>query len=184
MALVCANPGCDYTKRKGPVHDLTIRFCPDCGQTMEAAASSGYSLPAAATKGQRFGAYFIDACIGAVLFLVVTPLSLIPVIGSVISFVIPLFWLFRDINGSSPGKAALGLSVASRDGGPSSQQQRIMRNLPFGIAFLPYVIPFVGTAAAAPLAGLVWLAECISVLATGERLGDKLAGTVVTKKPA
>ncbi len=182
MAMVCVNPVCGYTARSGPVRDMSVQFCPDCGKRMESAAASSYQLPVAAAKGQRFLAYMIDALIGMVLFFIITPMSFIPVIGFILAFVIPLFWLFRDIKGASPGKAAMGLQVVSRSGEPSTQQQRIMRNLPFGFGFLPYVIPFLGTAAAAPVAGLVWLAECIAVLATGERLGDKLAGTVVVKK--
>jgi len=89
------------------------------------------------------------------------------------------YWLFRDFNGASLGKMAMGSFVASENGTPASTKQRILRNVTLAIPGILGVIPLLGIFLEAGLALLIFGGEAILLLATGRRLGDRLAGTMV-----
>ncbi|MBT9331033.1 RDD family protein [Paracidobacterium acidisoli] len=172
MASICTNPECDYTKRHGVIQNAALEFCPNCGRRLQKVADVAAITPV--SRGRRFGAYFIDFCIAFLLVLVGT----IPIVGLIITPIIALYWLLRDINGASPGKSLLGLAIVSRGGGRSTTMQRILRNLPFAIMVLPLLIPYIGLTDY-PIQLFVILVEALMVILTRERIGDKLAGTMV-----
>jgi uncharacterized RDD family membrane protein YckC len=89
------------------------------------------------------------------------------------------YWLFRDINGASPGKMVMGSFVASENGTPATQNQRIIRNIPLALPGIVGMIPLLGIFFEAGLAALIFCGEAILLLATGRRLGDRIAGTMV-----
>jgi uncharacterized RDD family membrane protein YckC len=110
-------------------------------------------------------------------------LGFIPLLGPFL--LSPLFllayWLLRDFNGASLGKMAMGTAVISKNGQAATQGSRILRNVPLAIPNMLMLIPILGWIAAVPVAFIVIVAEIIALLSTGERLGDKLANTMVVK---
>lgn len=179
MALVCRIADCSYTKTHGPITGLALQYCPDCGRRMETVPIQGSEQIQQTSRWARFGGFLLDA-------LILTPFALlisffIPGIGPIFAV---CFWLFRDMNGSSIGKAIVGTVVVSRDGRRARAMQRVVRNLPFAVPLLPMFVPFIGTAPAEGLQALVISVEIIAVFITGERLGGKLANTMVVKKSA
>ncbi|MDT0304540.1 RDD family protein [Streptomonospora wellingtoniae] len=82
-------------------------------------------------------------------------------------------WLCNAAHGRTLGKAALGIRVVRRDGGPLRQGQSAGRAAIFG---LPQAVPCLG--------GLFTLIDCLSALADSESartLHDRAAGTVVVR---
>jgi len=132
-----------------------------------------------ANKSQRAFGYLIDCLPIFVLSFV----SLIPFIGVIIAGLIGVaYWLLRDISGASLGKLAMGIRVASKSGGPASVGARIARNITIAIPSMVVAIPLIGYFAG-PACGVVMIfLEIFMLLGAGERIGDKIAGTMVVKK--
>jgi hypothetical protein len=109
------------------------------------------------------------------------PFVLIPILGQImVGVVLCGYWLLRDIQGASLGKLALGCrveSVSTRSSNP--QKGRILRNLPIAIIPLCLTIPFAGFLLVMFIGPVVIVTEIITLLITGRRLGDMLAGTHV-----
>jgi uncharacterized RDD family membrane protein YckC len=134
----------------------------------------------------RLGSWLID---GLTLMVIAIPLivvGLIPFIGWIILWLgIPVvlvsYHLLRDIKGQSPGKYLLGMKVIGKDGREAPNQSRVMRNLLFAIPPVFFILPFIGHFIGGLLMFVIVLTECITLLATGERIGDKIANTVVVK---
>ena len=132
-----------------------------------------------ADKGVRAVGYLIDVLPAIVIGL----FALIPFIGIIIAgFLLAPYWLLRDIAGASLGKFLLGTAVVRKDGQTASVGARILRNLPLAIGPAFLIIPVLGYFLGPPIAGLIILIEGILILAQGERLGDRIAGTMVMKK--
>jgi len=176
MPLICKQPECDYTRKHGLIAEMSTQFCPDCGRRLELVPANEVKIAQSVSRGRRVGAYLIDFGIALILEAIASAF------GTVAALLLALFWLFRDINGASPGKAALDLVVQNRAGGPSTANQRIVRNLPFAIGALPLVVPVLGTAVAYPIQLFLLFVETVLVLSTGERLGDRFAGTRVGRR--
>lgn len=132
-----------------------------------------------AGRGVRIGAYIIDVLPTVFVGL----LGLIPIVGLVLAGIILLpYWLLRDIMGGSLGKTLLGLKVVGSDGRPASKGSLMIRNLPLAVGPALMIIPLLDYVLA-PGASVVFFGiEAICLLATGERVGDKMAGTVVVRK--
>jgi uncharacterized RDD family membrane protein YckC len=134
-----------------------------------------------ADKGTRVVGYLID-------ILPAIPLGLfgiIPIIGQIIAgLFLASYWLLRDITGNSLGKMLLKTHVVLRNGEESGTGARVLRNLPLMIAPVLFMIPFIGYILGSSVSIIVILVESIMLLTQGERLGDKLAGTIVVKKAA
>ena len=182
MAQICTNLGCPDNQRALVIQDPNLMFCPTCGNRLQLAGPGVGPIPLIpvaiqpASKGKRIGAWAID-------WLIVSMIGIVAVfVGTLAGLAAVAYWLFRDINGASPGKSVVGLVVVSRSGAESTQMQRIMRNLTFAIPVLPLVVPFVGAAVAVPLSGIVFIVEGIMVLTSGERIGDKIGGTLVAER--
>lgn len=171
MALVCTNHSCSYTRVHGPLINSSQRYC-ECGHELVSVADPPPRQPA--SRMARFGGILVDG----IIFLPFVLLSEFPIVGPL---VIISLWLFRDINGRSLGKVVTGTTIISRHGGQATAMQRVIRNLPFALALLPLFLPIVGLAAFLLQFGMT-IVEIIAVLATGERIGDKLAGTMVVKR--
>lgn len=128
--------------------------------------------------GPRIGALIIDALIGIPLGL----LSLIPFLGIFTGLLLAAYWLCRDLLRPSLGKKALGLEVVGMDGGRPTDQQLLMRNIPFVIAPILSMIPFLGIVAAPPVGILIMIGELVMFISQGQRFGDQLAKTQVVTK--
>lgn len=160
----------------------------------------GYaSTPSRRTSGKsslttlRCGAFFIDFALGFVLYnsceFVAGLLTLRtpgadgwPIWGY-LRYLYPImlaaFLVTRDLwtDNGSIGKHIFGLQV-SRHGRIADRRARLRRNAVFVlVALLPFRL---GAAVAVPLLILVGLAELIT-LASGKRLGDRLAGSRVVR---
>jgi uncharacterized RDD family membrane protein YckC len=132
-----------------------------------------------AGKGIRVGAYLIDVIPAIFMGL----LGLIPLIGPILAGCLLLpYWLLRDIFGGSFGKVVLGLRVVGKDGQPVSKGALMARNLPLIIGPALMVIPFLGYLLGPAAAFVMIVIEAICLLACGERIGDKMAGTVVVQR--
>jgi len=132
---------------------------------------------AAASKGERVGAYIIDVIPAALVGLI---FGWIPIVGAMIAgFILGPYWLLRDLTGASIGKLLLGLRVVANDGQEAGTGKRVLRNLPLALGPSLLIIPLVGYVVAPIVAFLISLVEIILLLSQGERLGDKLAGTSV-----
>jgi hypothetical protein len=84
------------------------------------------------------------------------------------------------LGGRSLGKKVMGLQVISISAGCSgSFRDSMIRNVPFAVVLLLYIVPFVGWF----LSALVILFEFLLILGNpeGMRLGDDLAGTQVVE---
>ncbi len=181
MSQICVRPGCGRAVSKEAVNDPGMVYCPDCGGRLQPLTDppSGGGRAALAPAGRRIAAYLLDF----VIALVIGVVALIPIIGQFVGgLLLTSFWLFRDVNGGSPGKMATGLIVVNRTGGPSTVKQRILRNVPFAISIAPLIIPIVGYEVAAVLQLLALFSEIAMVLFTGERLTDRLVGTKVVRR--
>jgi uncharacterized RDD family membrane protein YckC len=176
MPLICVNPQCDHAQRKGLIENPALQFCPTCGNRLEVTGPVDVPPAQPLSRGRRVAAFLIDLVVAIILEAIAS------VLGTLSAILLALFWLLRDINGASPGKIVLGLVVQNRAGGPSTASQRILRNLPFAISALPLVVPVLGTAVAYPTQLILLVVETILVLSTGERIGDKLAGTKVAMR--
>jgi uncharacterized RDD family membrane protein YckC len=172
MALVCTNHNCSYTRVHGPLINSSQRYC-ECGHELVSVAEPAPRQ--LASRMARFGGIILDS----IIFLPFGLLGFIPIIGPV---AVILVWLFRDINGRSPGKVIVGTTIISRHGGPATPMQRVVRNLPFALPLLPLFFPVIGVPVAGSLDLLMAIVENIAVLVMGERIGDKLAGTMVVKR--
>lgn len=163
--------------------------CANCGARIgqapaPAMVSSTAGLMASAVPatdvGLRAGAYLIDV-IPAIIAAVV--LGWIPILGGVLlGFILGAYWLLRDIKGASLGKMLLGLHVVRKDGAPSTEKQRILRNITIAAGPLLLVIPLGGLFIAPIVAFILIVTEIVLLLSKKERLGDMLAGTTVVKK--
>lgn len=137
------------------------------------------SPAALADKSSRVAAYFIDVIPAIVLGL----FGFIPVVGVIIAgLLLTPYWLLRDVTGASLGKHVLGLRVSQRNGLPAGIGARVLRNIPLAIGPSLLIIPLLGYLLGPPVACVMVLVETILLLAQGERLGDKLAGTTVVRK--
>ncbi len=128
--------------------------------------------------GPRIGALIIDGLIGIPLVL----LSFIPFVGIFTGLLLAAYWLCRDLLRPSLGKKALGLEVVGMNGERATDQQLILRNIPFVIAPLVSMIPFLGIVASPPIGLLVMVGELVMFITQGQRFGDQLAKTQVLAK--
>lgn len=128
--------------------------------------------------GPRIGALIIDALIAIPLGL----LSIIPFVGIIFSLLLVAYWLCRDLFRPSLGKKALGLDVTGLNGERPTEQQLILRNIPFALSPLLMMIPFVGPLVAAPISVIVFVVELVMFITQGQRFGDQLAKTQVVAK--
>ncbi len=142
---------------------------------MNPSLSAHTATPAPA--GTRVAAVLIDML---PTFLVL-PIIWIPIVGQFIGgFLLFVYWQFRDVFGRSLGKLAMGLKIQDGAGNLPSVGALILRNLPFGICFLLSMIPFIGYMFLAG-AFIVDLIELILVVTNNNRIGDRMAGTVVVQ---
>lgn len=161
---------------------------PQNAATAEIGVQPSFSAPPAyafgaenipADKVARWFAWGIDLLIviGISLF------ALIPLLGGIlVALMGTSYLLFRDFQGASFGKQAMGLRVVDKNGQPASGNALILRNLFFALPYLFHFIPFLGVF----LTLLFWVPVCFvegfCALLKGERIGDMLAGTRVVKK--
>ncbi len=124
------------------------------------------------------------AVAGFIDLLIVTALNRLP---DVIGFLSATgFILLRDglFDGQSPGKRLVGLRVAMANGSGrgAGYRESIIRNIPFAIAYMLFIIPFAGWVLGPLALGL----ECLAAMGDGNgmRIGDLLAGTCATRQAA
>lgn len=130
-----------------------------------------------ASAGVRIGSYLIDMLPTFLLL----PIAWIPFIGQLIGgLVLFLYWLSRDAFGRSLGKKLLGLSISTPDGSAPSTGSLVLRNLPNALPWLLYMIPLAGYVILAGANFFILLTEIILLVSSNSRLGDRIAGTVVT----
>jgi uncharacterized RDD family membrane protein YckC len=178
VLLICEVEKCTYTHNHGPIRDSDIEFCPDCGSRLKEIADKGFTPILPASRGRRFVGLMIDE----VLTWPFGFLLVIPILGQeVLAFVVLVFWFLRDMNGKSLGKALAGTSIVNHLGAPATARQRFVRNIPFALPILLLFVPLTGVPVAYFFQGIAFMAEAGAVIFTGERLGDKLAGTIVIK---
>jgi uncharacterized RDD family membrane protein YckC len=181
-----------YCSNCGGETDLAAKFCGNCGSLQPGfpIALGGTELARAGTvavgfppqvddRGRRVIAFLIDV----LPLLVLAIIHLLPIIGWMLyGFFHACYWLLRDYTGASLGKQALGAYVTSEDGTPASTKQRILRNVTLAIPGVVGMIPLIGVVFEAVLAFLIFGGEALLLLATGRRLGDRIAGTTVYRK--
>ncbi|MBU3758854.1 MAG: RDD family protein [Candidatus Omnitrophica bacterium] len=130
-------------------------------------SGSEFSTPAAAPKGRRFAAAFIDLFIipiflGLIVGLVI--LTLPDAARSVILVLVNVAWLvFRDVV-YSPGRAMVGLKIVSLTGSKVTVAQAFIRNILLVIPFLLIV---------------GYIVEIIALMTRSERVADGWAKTRV-----
>jgi len=138
-------------------------------------------IPADNLGGLRAAGYLLDLIPGGVLALLV---GWIPVLGLILAgLLLTPYWLLRDVTGRSPGKLLLGLQVANIEGGPAPVGARILRNLPIAAGPMMMIIPVLGYVLAPIVSVPLMLTEMILTLSSGQRLGDRIAHTIVVRKP-
>jgi uncharacterized RDD family membrane protein YckC len=130
-----------------------------------------------ATSDRRFAAWCIDCAVLAAIFLLLG-LRLNVWTGRA-SLVATTYMLLRDIARASVGKLALGMRVVGKDGQPASVAERLLRNTTLALA------PALSSVMNYGLAGLVpdtaIMVESLFLLSKGERIGDRIAGTIVVR---
>ncbi len=129
---------------------------------------------------ERFLAKFIDFLIAGTLFFFPLPVGPLAAITYI---------LIADglKGGHSIGKRIIGLKIVSlaREGAPCDFRESIMRNLPFGILILAYLIigwiPYVGPFSVILITLAVFAYEAMLVYneEKGIRFGDRIADTMV-----
>jgi len=118
-------------------------------------------------------------CIAKIIdiLLIAAAVKLIPQVGYYAGLV---YILISDglFAGSSVGKKIIKLRVVSAsDKSACSFRQSVLRNIPFFIALLLYVIPLIGLV----FIGIIAAVELLLIIGNkeGRRLGDEIAGTKV-----
>lgn len=148
----------------------TVRVCAVLRPLMEPRDSAAQLLELKADHLPRFVARVIDTLLAAALAHVVAPVGF---------FAGVTYLLIADgvVPGRSVGKAVIGLQVLAQDGRPAGLRESIVRNLPWALVFVLFVIPLIGWL----LSGAVTALEGLLVLGNsrGRRLGDELANTHV-----
>ena len=104
---------------------------------------------------------------------------MIPFVGILAGLLAVAYWLCRDLVRPSLGKKALNLDVVDMNGGRPTDQQLILRNVPFAVPSLISMIPFLGVIAGPALATVVFVLELVMFITQGQRFGDKIANTQV-----
>lgn len=136
----------------------------------EQGPGSGEDFPKADVI-HRFIAKFID-------FLIVAAFArLIPPVGFYVGMT---YLLIADglIEGQSLGKWLIGLRALRFDSGAAASfRESILRNIPFALAYLSLIIPYIGWL----LGGAIVLVEALLVIGNlqGHRIGDEIAKTQV-----
>lgn len=152
-------------------------FCSECGTATSQSAAHNSSR-ARADKGVRAAGYLIDVLPAVLLGL----FGLIPLAGPIIAgLLLTPYWLLRDVVGASIGKLMLGERIESLDGSPAGVGARILRNLPLAVGPAFLILPIIGYFLGPLVSGVVVLVETILLLSSGERLGDRIAKTVVVR---
>jgi uncharacterized RDD family membrane protein YckC len=128
--------------------------------------------------GPRIGAVIIDGLISIPLGLI----AAIPFVGLIGGLLAVAYWLCRDLLRPSLGKKALNLDVVDVNGGRPTDQQLILRNIPFAIPSLVSMIPFLGIVAGPSIAAIIFIGELVMFITQGQRIGDKIANTQVIAK--
>jgi uncharacterized RDD family membrane protein YckC len=126
----------------------------------------------------RYIARTIDFLIAAAMVLVLPPVG--PLAGL-------LYILIADgfKGGQSPGKQLIGLKVVLVDGDrPITFMESILRNIPFAIVYLFFIIPFLGWILLIIIGIPILLFESYLVCTDekGRRIGDTIAQTMVVEK--
>ena len=108
----------------------------------------------------------------------------LPVIGELVGLISLLYVLMRDMNGASIGKLLVGIRVTSSSGAETTIASRVIRNISLALPQLALIVPIPGVDILlnAGVTTLVFLLEGTLLLATGRRIGDRVAGTAVLKK--
>ncbi len=126
---------------------------------------------------KRIVARLVDLLVAWAMTLVVPPVG---VLGGI------LYLAVADgfQRGQSLGKMAFGIEVLLVDGEPCTWKASVFRNLPFSMGLLFAVIPFIGwillVFAVIPILLVeLWL---VVVDDKGERLGDRISGTLVVER--
>ncbi len=88
------------------------------------------------------------------------------------------YMLVRDVLGISLGKRLMRLRVISAGGGEATPLQLIVRNITIAAGLLLSQLPVMSLL---HIPGLIVPLEMIILVATGRRLGDRIAGTSVVK---
>jgi uncharacterized RDD family membrane protein YckC len=163
----------------------TENYCPNCGSRdlvlAPANSQGGIEHLASGVRVKRMGAFLIDLVI--IIFLS-TLSSMLPFLGVIPAIVVTLYQLLRDYSGASVGKRILRLKVVNRNGGPATSMQCILRNIIFVVPSIALFItalgiPGVGFLIDGTVLLIFYIIEVIFLLATGTRVGDRLAGTTV-----
>ncbi|MGE5416044.1 MAG: RDD family protein [Acidobacteriota bacterium] len=155
---------------------------------MAPAAGMAYAgqsvIPKEALAGvfMRFLAIFIDGIIGGiVMYVLAVPMAMgtveggqimLGAAGTLIFFGLGIvyFTLFEGIVGGTPGKILVGIRVIKEDGSKCTVGGAIIRTLLRIVDLIPFIIPYLLAAI------MVWVTD------KNQRLGDKVAGTVVVYK--
>jgi uncharacterized RDD family membrane protein YckC len=158
------------------------RYCPACGSREVvidplntigvSSATGGLTM---SDRPRRISAFAIDLTL---LIILSALTSLLGPIAAILSFI---YQLFRDFAGASIGKRALGLKVVSKTGAAATPFQWILRNILFVLPTIALVVPGLGFLAESGLELLIAGFELVLLLATGRRLGDRIAGTTVVR---
>jgi len=132
--------------------------------------SRGYIL-------NRYIARSIDFIIAAAIMLVLPPVGPLAAL---------LYILIADgfKGGQSPGKQLIGLKVVRADDDlPVTFMESILRNIPFAIVYLLFIIPFLGwillIIAGVPI--LLFESYLVCTDEKGRRIGDTIAQTMVVE---
>jgi uncharacterized RDD family membrane protein YckC len=87
--------------------------------------------------------------------------------------ILPIFILTRDVWGRSPGKMLAHLRIIDTAGRDASVSRRILRNVLLAAGAAG------GREGLVPFLSLLGIAEVLSAMGSGRRLGDRIAGTKV-----
>lgn len=134
----------------------------------------------------RLLSWVIDMLLLLVCLVPIIIFGFVPFIGLIIIWLgIPLvaitFHLLRDTTGASPGKSLLGMKVMAKDGAEAPNSSRVLRNVLFAIPAAFMILPIIGHVIGGLLSFALVVTELIMLLSTGERIGDRIANTVVIK---
>jgi uncharacterized RDD family membrane protein YckC len=134
----------------------------------------------------RIASFFIDILVLLVCMIPFILVAIIPFIGWIIAWLmIPVvliaYHLLRDIMGASPGKMLLGMKVMGKDGREAPNSSRVLRNVLFAIPPVFFFLPIIGHVIGGLISFALLVTELIMLLSQGERIGDRIANTVVVK---
>jgi uncharacterized RDD family membrane protein YckC len=163
------------------IRDFDV-YCPNCGSKDLQVWTEKNILDAGNYEIAPMGSRIAAALIDLLILILIGLLDLAPPLNLAAAAASFSYALLRDVKGASLGKHIMHLKVLSKSGRPATTGQLIGRNVIFALPSLAYIFPFIGILITNVLYLVLIIIELVLWVSTRNRIGDRLASTMVVKQ--